>query len=300
MKFSTQFTKLRSQFRHLIDDFRPDIFYVNAPRLVPAACSLGNSTPPIVFHTHNYLKQRYAAALTGRFLRHAGASVIGNCNFVLEPLRPYLTRSNVEVIFNGVPDYSFRTPRPRIARIGILGRICPEKGQKVFVQAAREFSNLNFVICGGTQFDDSNAEPYFNEVRDLAAGLPIEFTGWRDDVSDVLHTLDLLVVASMPFAEATTRVIPEAWSAGVPVLASDLPGIREILTDSQTGFLFPPGDAQALASRIKELVNAPEKLATVTINGRRHYEENFQIDGFQRRIIANLEKSRASAISKEV
>ena len=65
------------------------------------------------------------------------------------------------------------------------------------------------------------------------------------------------MVPSLPLAEATTRVIPEAYSAGVPVLASDLPGIREILKDGETGFLFPAGKAGALANRIRELMSAP-------------------------------------------
>jgi glycosyltransferase involved in cell wall biosynthesis len=102
----------------------------------------------------------------------------------------------------------------------------------------------------------------------------------------------------MPMAEASTRVIPEAYSAGVPVLASDLPGIREVLTDGETGFLFPPGDAAALAGRIRELMGAPpEMLAAVTANARRSFEERFSIDAYQRRLIGSLERVGAKAFA---
>jgi glycosyltransferase involved in cell wall biosynthesis len=301
-RFGTQFPRLRSQFRTLIDDFKPDVFYVNAPRLVPAACALGPHAPPMVFHVHSYLKQRYAAALTGYSLQRARPSIIANCHFVLEPLKSYLNGSAVEVIYNGVNDCTLSVSQRALSRIGIIGRICPEKGQKVLVEAARllekRLPGLSYVICGGTQFSDENAEAYCRELRQLSGGLPVEFAGWRDDVGNVLHSLDLLVVASMPMAEASTRVIPEAYSAGVPVLASDLPGIREILTDGVTGFLFEPANAHALARRIRQLVEAPpDMLSAATANARRLFEERFSIAAYQRRMIGSLERVGARALA---
>lgn len=301
LRFSRQFPELRTQFRNLLDQHKPDVFYVNAPRLVPAAGSLGNQIPPILFHAHNYLRRGYAQ-LTGRFLRRARASVVANCDFVLQPLRQYLAGSAVEVIHNGVPDCGPPKPRALTGRIGMIGRICPEKGQKVFVDAARIVApylpHSTFVICGATQFSDPTSEAYSKEVRERAAGLPIQFTGWRDDIADVLRTLDLLVVPSMPLAEATTRVIPEAFSAGVPVLASDLPGICEILKDGETGFLFPPGKAGALANRIREIMSAPpQTLAVVTAKARRQFEERFSIDVYRRRMIQSLERVGARALA---
>jgi glycosyltransferase involved in cell wall biosynthesis len=301
LRFGSQFPKLRAQFRDLLNDVRPDVFYINAPRLIPAACSLGDRTPPILFHLHNPLTQRYAAALTGHSLRRAHASVVGNCHYVLEPLRPYLRNSSMEVAYNGVPDCGFREPKERTWRIGILGRVAEEKGQKIFVEAARLVHQAlplaTFVICGGTQFSDI-AESYTEEVRQLAQGLPIEFTGWRDDAADVLHGLDLLVVASLAHTEATTRVIPEAYSAGVPVIASDLPGVREILKDGHTGFLFPAGSARALADGIRELMSAPtELLGTVAANARADFDARFRINVFHRRMSKILERVGARALA---
>jgi len=288
-KFGAQFPGLRKRLRQLVEEIGPDVFYVMGPRLVPAACSLGGKRPPILFHMHSYLKQRYAVALTGRCLSRARASVAGNCQFVLEPLRPYLQNSRVEVIYNGVRDYAGVAPRPRGGRIGLIGRICPEKGQRLFVEAARivhdSLPQATFVICGDIQFSDDGA--YLGEVTELARGLPVEFTGWRDDIGEVLRGLDLLVVASLPQAEATTRVIPEAYSARVPVLASDLPGIREILSDGETGFLFAAGNSSALATRILEIAGASgETLGRVTDKARVRYEECFALEVFQRRMMA--------------
>ncbi len=301
LRFGVQFPRLRGQLQRLVDDFRPDLLYVNAPRLVPAACSLAASVP-IVFHLHSYLNQPYTAWITGRFLRRARASVVANCHFVLQPLRDCLQDAPVEVIYNGVRDFGSRPRKPRTNRIGMIGRISPGKGQKVFIEAARllhqTLPRTTFVVCGGTQFSDPGAESYLRELRELAAGIPVDFTGWSDDVGEVLQGLDLLVVPSLPLAEATTRIIPEAYSAGVPVLASDLPGIREILKDGETGFLFPAGKAGALANRIREIMEAPpEQLTAVAGKARYAFEERFSIDSFHRRMISNLKRVGAKALA---
>jgi glycosyltransferase involved in cell wall biosynthesis len=306
LRFGTQFLKLRSELRRLVDDFSPDVLYVNAPRLVPAACSLGDHAPPILFHVHSYLNQPYIARITGEFLRRARASIIANCNFVLNPLLPYLRDAPVEVIYNGVRDCpgSGEVPRqpPHTGRIGMIGRISPEKGQRVFVEAIRLLHpyvpQARFTVCGGTQFSDARAQSYFRELQELATRVPVEFTGWRDDVGEVLRGLSLLVVPSMPMAEATTRVIPEAYGCGVPVLASDLPGIREILTDGKTGFLFQPGNPGALANRIREIMAAPpEHIAAVAANARRAFEERFSIDLYHRRMIGSFNRVGAKALA---
>lgn len=298
VRYGTQFYKLRKQFRGLVEDFRPEVFYVNGPRLIPSACALGGMAPPVVVHLHSYLKQRYAAVLTGYSLRRARVSVVGNCQFVLGPLRSFLDGRESAVVYNGVTDCVFRERNARCNRIGIIGRICTEKGQKVFVEAARmvgsSLPEAKFVICGSTQFSDKRSESYLDDVRRLAMGLPVEFLGWQEDVREVLHSLDLVVVASLAQAEATTRVIPEAFSAGVPVLASDLPGIREIVKEGETGFLFPSGKPGALANRMREVLGCPQVLSRVAVNARREFEERFKIEGFHRQMVGILERTADS------
>jgi glycosyltransferase involved in cell wall biosynthesis len=194
---------------------------------------------------------------------------------VLDPL------GGGKVVYNGVRDCGFAGRRTPTGRVGIIGRIAPEKGQHVFLEAARNLRGLRFVICGSTQFGDSRAEAYLRKLRPIAEELQVEITGWREDIASVLRELDLLVVPSLPFAEATTRVIPEAFAAGVPVLASDLPGIREIVEDGETGFLFRAGDSAALAARIREAMNAPG----VVKKARQVYEQRFLLGAFQRRMV---------------
>src|SRR5205814_1626691 len=187
-RFAWELPGLARQIRKL----SADIVYVNGPRLLPAA---GFARAPLVFHCHSYLGKGYAAALAGASLSRA--TVIGSCGFVLEPLRPLVGSERMTVVYNGI-EKSLGAARTSasVPRIGVIGRIAPEKGQLTFVQAAQLLPKWQFVICGAPLFGDPAAARYFDRVRESATGLPIEFLGWRDDVGVVLSELDLLVVPS--------------------------------------------------------------------------------------------------------
>src|SRR5262249_39773708 len=127
-RFAAELPRLSRDIAKLAAHHSAGILYVNGPRLLPAA----RLAMPVrlVFHCHSYLGQRYAAALAG--ISAAGATVIANSHFAAKPLRLY-TRPNV--IYNGVCRCPYRaaTVRERslapVRRIGVIGRIAPEKGQ---------------------------------------------------------------------------------------------------------------------------------------------------------------------------
>jgi glycosyltransferase involved in cell wall biosynthesis len=315
-RFAAELPRLALEIARLARETRADIIYVNGPRLLAAA---GFSSRPMVFHCHSYLGKGYAAALAGISL--GSAQIIGSCNFVLEPLRPFMGPSQMEVVYNGVavagetacPTLLDQLDKPdgmsqpdkldqRVGQavsparlphtIGMIGRIAPEKGQLEFVQAARLLpSNWRFILCGAPLFSNPR---YLELVREAAAGLPIEFLGWRENVAAVLSELNLLVVPSAPI-EGTTRVILEAYAAGVPVVASASGGIPEIVRDGETGFLSPPGDPAKLAERIRTTLANPAALHTIAQNARRAWSERFTVAEYQRRILDILERVGSSA-----
>jgi glycosyltransferase involved in cell wall biosynthesis len=290
-RFVPELPKLAREIANIAADCRARIVYVNGPRLLPAATFGLPDGIPLIFHCHSYLRHHYAAALAGISLDSAEATVIASCQFVAGPLRPYVSST---VIYNGVDSSCEAGPRPATNRIGILGRIAPEKGQLDFLQAARLLpSNYQFVVCGAPLFSDPSAQSYFERVRDQAASLPVEFLGWRDDVTTVLSTLDLLVVPSAP-GEATTRVILEAFAAGVPVVASSSGGIPEIVSDGETGFLTPPSDPTKLAARIHEAMANPAALNRIAENARRAVRERYTLEQYQSRVMSILERLQQS------
>jgi glycosyltransferase involved in cell wall biosynthesis len=291
VRFAIELPKLAREITRLARETKADILYVNGPRLLPAA-SL--SPGPMVFHCHSYLGKRYAAALAGISLLRA--QVIGSCRFVVEPLRPFVGSNRIEVVYNGCSAAQMQPRREASCyRIGVIGRIAPEKGQLEFVQAARMLpSNCRFLICGAPLFSYPGAAQYFERVREAATGLPVTFQGWTDDVDAVLSGLDLLVVPSASH-EATTRVILEAYAAGVPVVASASGGIPEIVRDGETGFLVPPGNPEKLAERIRAALADPALLQSIAKNGETMWRERFTLAGYQKRVLTILERVGSSA-----
>ena len=297
-RFAGQWPRLVRRIRGLARDTGACLIYANGPRVLPAACAAAGSRIPVLFHCHSLLEKRYAAALVGGVLALSRVTLVGSCRYVLRPLERYRAG---EVVYNGAA-------APRVAdcaraspgfTIGMIGRVAPEKGQREFVEAARVVSRRHpgwrFVVCGGSSFADAAGAAYEAQVRESADGLPVEFLGWRDDPGAVLASLDLLVVPSLA-REATTRVILEAFAAGVPVLASDAGGIREVVVEGETGFLTPPGDAAELARRISDLLECDgARRREVAEAARRCWEAKYTLEHYRRNMLAILDRVGARA-----
>jgi glycosyltransferase involved in cell wall biosynthesis len=281
-----------------------NLISVGGARLMPAAArgavAAGESkikSRAVIFQAQHFLGKAYAVAMTARAIRRAQATVIANSGYVASQYRGAVNADKVHVVYNGVAEIPFAEPwgsgvrgthtnepiaspqSERPWRIGLIGRIAAMKGQTDFLRAAevisRESPDVKFVICGTPMFTES---AYVEEVNRLAQGLPVEFAGWREDVGTVLADLDLLVAPSSA-AEATTRVILEAFSAGVPVVAYAAGGIPEIVRDGDNGFLVPECEPGALARKIVEVVRMD--LSGVAKRARCDWERRFTIARYQ-------------------
>ena len=114
--------------------------------------------------------------------------------------------------------------------------------------------------------------PLHHELVRSAASLGIadsvRFAGWRDDAAALLVAADLFCLPSL--WEAFGYVLLEAMAAGVPILASRVGGIPEVLAEGEFGRLCPPGDAPALAAGIAAALNEREALAAVAEKAKAH------------------------------
>jgi glycosyltransferase involved in cell wall biosynthesis len=269
-----------------------DLLYVNGPRLLPAA-AWARGGRPVLFHAHSVTLQPAAAQLAGWALRAAWTQVVASSRFVADALR--VARGRIQVIYNGVAAAGAGpVRRQRFTRIGVLGRIAPEKGQLLFVRAAalaaRRHPELTFLVGGGPVIADSD---YFAAVR-RAAGPEVRFAGWIDDPASFFSQIDLLVVPSQP-CDANPRVIPEAFSAGVPVLAFAAGGIPELIEDGVTGLLLRDRTPEALAEAMAA-PGPPERLHEIACRAWASWRERFTLDRFQEEICrAAVAIARASA-----
>ena len=119
-------------------------------------------------------------------------------------------------------------------------------------------------------------EEYAAQLRQQAAALGnrVEFTGFQNDVPAILRTLDILVHASIT-PEPFGQVVIEGMAEGLPIIASNGGGVREIITNGKNGLLTPMGDAAGLAGALKDLLNDPRRASEISREGFFHVREHF-------------------------
>jgi glycosyltransferase involved in cell wall biosynthesis len=146
----------------------------------------------------------------------------------------------------------------RPLRVGIVASLQPRKGHDVFLRAAAEIlghgSEVEFLIVG----DGPRRVELDRLAHDLNIKSHVQFLGVRNDVADLLRTLDVLVLASHEkaggHAETLPLVLMEAGATALPVVATNVGAVPDIVVDGRTGFLVPQRDPKALAERIDLLL----------------------------------------------
>ena len=167
--------------------------------------------------------------------------------------------------------------------VGTVGRLVAEKGYaELFAVAGRLPRNVRVVVVGGEDPDKPDALDAESLRRADDAG--VVRLGHRDDVSRVLGALDVFVLAS--HREGQPRAAMEAAASGLPVVATDIRGCRQVVDDGVTGLLVPVGDVAALETAIVGLVIAPGRRATMGTAGRRKAEREFDERDVVRRVLA--------------
>jgi glycosyltransferase involved in cell wall biosynthesis len=291
-RFAWQVPALATRIRRLAASSDADLLYVNGPRLLPAV-ALAGLRLPVVFHSHRPIPPGLSLQIAHYAVKRLQPFVIACCAAVGEMWRRLVPPDRLSVVYNGVDGpavpaipQDFSAPA-----IGCIGRISPEKGQLEFLQAARRIYPAlpasRFVIFGEPLFSKA-ATRYAARVQEAASGLPVEFPGWVSCAPAMFSRLQLLLVPSDRF-EATTRVILEAFAAGVPVVAFASGGIPEVVEDGRTGFLV--NSAEEMGDRAAGLLRSePERLRTVAANAREEWRTRFTVTAFQGNLMPVLQK----------
>ena len=288
-RFARDTPKLAAEVRRLAAEV--DLVHVNGPRLLPGV-ALAGVRAPVLFQSHSLVPAGRMQALAGAALRRMQATVVAACELAADQWREFVADDRVHVVYNGVAGPVAPVWRGGGATVGCIGRIAPEKGQMAFVQAARRIGaavpGARFTVHGAALFDDAAAGRYEEEVRAEASGLPIEFAGWTPDVYRAMAGIDLLLAPSAAH-EATTRVILEAFAAGVPVVAFRSGGIPEVIEAGRTGWLVDSADEMAKVAI--ELLRAPERMIPVSLAARRSWETRFNQCRYQRELLELMEQA---------
>jgi glycosyltransferase involved in cell wall biosynthesis len=194
-----------------------------------------------------------------------------------------LPPDKVVLIHNGVDIDRFK-PKPdkgtmpfTVGTVGHLGKI---KGHDNFIRAAaavgQERPDIRFVILGGQGSGSHERRELEILITRLEMDDRIEIRGWTDDICVPLGELDLFVSAarSEPFGLA----IAEAMASGIPVIATNSEGAREIIVDGVSGVLVPTDEPDAIAASILRLAGDPSLRGRLSDEGRERVVDHFSLD----------------------
>ncbi|MHB8073576.1 glycosyltransferase [Desulfosporosinus fructosivorans] len=197
---------------------------------------------------------------------------------------------NLETIYNGQAPIVFANPSasrqqfrlqwgiPADALVlGTIGRLHPTKGHTTLIKAAAhlhlQFPTLHLLIIGdGPQ--RSNLELELKQ-----SGIPYTLTGYLPQAYETLPAMDLFVLPSV--SEGMGLVLLEAMQAGVPIVASAVGGIPEVVRAGKDGLLVPPGDVAAFSTACSKLINNPDLAKSLVLAGLSRWPR-FSIDSMVR------------------
>lgn len=221
----------------------------------------------------------------------------------------------VEVIHHGTDVEAFvqTTQPPRLIReslgipddslaVGIAGRIAPEKGHKVLLEAAARLGDrypLRFVVIGDGPFESAVRE----SVRALHLEDRVVFAGFRGDVNDVINAMDIMTLPST-WDEPCAAVVQQAMALARPVIGTRAGGTPEMILDGETGFLVPPADPTALADALARLAGDAFLRQRLGAAGRVRVEALFTLQAMTDKIEAlyrrEYERARGAGALEKV
>ena len=212
--------------------------------------------------------------------------------------RGFAEESKLEVIHNGVSDVGaelLARPETGPVRFCCVARFASPKDHRTLLEALAllrdEVWELDLVGDGPRE------EAMRGVAESLGIGGRVKFRGYSADPAGWLSQAQVFVLSSR--SEAFPRSILEALRAGLPVVASDVGGVREAVEEGVTGLLAPAGDAAALAAALRRLLQDPGLRRSMGLQARARYQERFRLEGMADRTMAMYVKLQSrTALSR--
>jgi glycosyltransferase involved in cell wall biosynthesis len=267
------------RFYSLMKRVRPDIVGFNTPKPILMGCiaaKIARAKARIIF-------RRVDFPLRGWFSRFKYTWGIDGVVTISASIRNRLISagvpaSRIATIYEGI-DLSIYPALNRESRaalpvvVGVVSHLSREKGIDCLIEAASMIPDvrekLRFTIVG--------QGACLQSLRDLARQKGLEqifqFTGFRSDIPELMKTFDIFVLPSL--SEGLSSAILEAMACSLPIIASNVGGIPELVRHGVNGLLVAPADSAALTEAIQQLASDPEERLRVGQVNRKQVEEKY-------------------------
>jgi glycosyltransferase involved in cell wall biosynthesis len=278
-----------SMLKRIVTRADPDVlhtslFHANvAGRLVGSLCGV----PKIISTQHGIdkwrkpwhnLADRLTAKACWRVTAVSGATrevLAGEVGIPEDKIVVIRNGVDVSLFSPGKTEYMDGAGRSPL-RVGCVATLKRVKGHRVLLNATKRLIDdglaVELILVGEGELKDA----LIREAGRLGIRDRVEFSGNVDDVPSVLSTFDLFVLPSLE--EGLPMSILEAMAAGVPVVATRVGGIPELIKNGKEGVLVEPGDAEELASAIENVLSSPELARSMAEEARRKTNREFSVE----------------------
>jgi len=280
--------------RRLIREHDIDVVKVHGPHNPHAAVAARLERVPVVWVVSSTRVPRGFRTLGGHLIHHmANAVLVNGESLSLEYPGLEKCKDRIRVYYPPVPTDCFEPSsdhRESVRRelgippdapvAGMVANINPQKGIEYFVRAAAEIAEklpeARFVLVGSTY---ETQKEYFakitQEITESGIAERIVLTGQRNDVARLYAAMDVKLITSVPRSEGTTTTAMEAMACGVPVVATNVGAVSEVVRHEVTGFVVPPGRSRAIAEASLQILEDAQLRSELSVAARQEAVQRF-------------------------
>lgn len=301
------------QYLSLIADESIDLVYTNTITKIAGAIAAKLAGIPHVYHVREVLEDHplnspFGDETTFRIIDALSDRIVTNSKAVARQFTGISTPAKVTPVYNAVETSSFEgefetnllrqelSLPAEVPLLGIIGTVHRHKNHEELIRALALLKERK--VPGHLLIIGYRVQEYAQYLESLISSLDIadavHFIEFRDDMPQVYHDLDLVVVASLgePFGRTTI----EAMAAGKPVVATNAGASPEIVVDGVTGYLVPLGAPDRMADAIAEIIGNPERARNMGLSGKTRGREHFSPQSYVSGVQAVI--SEAASIAK--
>jgi len=292
----TSFWGLVAGVRRLLKEVRPDLLHTHLyhPNLYGRLAALGLGFPVVAAVHNSYTRVKFHRRVWNFLLARVTDRVLVGSPQVWADVRRYdwVPESRLLLLPYGIPLADLEPPLSRDeARgylkvsgfvIGAVGRLVEQKGHAHLLEAlpglTREIPDLTVLLVG----DGHRRAALKSQARDLRVEGKVRFLGTRRDLAEIFRALDLFVQPSL--WEGLPLALLKAMGAGLPVVATRVSGVVEVIRHGVNGLLVAPGSASELAGAILELQRQPQTRARLGAAARQTVAAHYSQEAMLRRL----------------
>ena len=264
----------------MLRQVRPDIvhthgYFASVIGRIAAKIAL---VPIIIYHVHtifydnikkrNIIIERLLSFITDKII------FISNAAKKSYLLHFRINERKISVVYNGVTDANLKVNSGKVnCKVVTVASLVDHKGHEYLFEAARmvldKVPQCKFIIVGEGVLNRKLKQ----RVSNLGIASSVKFLGQRTDIYKILSQMNLFVLPSL--REGLSIAVIEAMACSLPVVATNVGGLPELVKDGYTGYLVPPKDSWALGDAIGQLLGNPKQMIKMGQMGRLRFEEIF-------------------------